>query len=416
MLPLLLLAPIGTYPSNFALSFDAARRDVVRVPHEATMDGPLIDSWTIEAWVRPTEWQQPVSAGADGRVLNVVGFHGRHPSLGMTVDGHAVARLWVDGGEWFTYEGSTRLTDGEWHHVAATWSGSAEAAADRKLSLYVDGELEPAVGPDDDGRGQPKRPEYNDGGVAPHRPAARCTGAMCEEGMQIGGFYCCGGGGYTGSFLNGTIDEVRVWTTPVPQADIRARMRSPLDPSLANLLFYFALDEAGMEQGANVIESRALPWFGMLGNSQGAGRPKWTVFAAPLSCTPGSRAYACSSATGGPLRVGGPSWAVSGGGYSFGALVVAALLAATATGALAVLLTHAAVRGHPAPLPSVTDIAQSGQRWVAENVGAVGGASGRAAPPAPSDGAPPGVDGWKWAGPPPRHAPTSSSGGYGTAR
>ena len=49
-------------------------------------------------------------------------------------------------------------------------------------------------------------------------------------------------------------------------------MRHPLDGQNQNgLLFYFPLDEAGMEIGSNVVQSRALGWFGMLGNVVGGG-------------------------------------------------------------------------------------------------------------------------------------------------
>ena len=43
----LVAASCGFYPGNMALSFKAGHRDVVRVPHEASMNGPLIDSWTV---------------------------------------------------------------------------------------------------------------------------------------------------------------------------------------------------------------------------------------------------------------------------------------------------------------------------------------------------------------------------------
>ena len=48
-----------------------------------------------------------------------------------------------------------------------------------------------------------------------------------------------------------------------------------------------------METGANVVESRALPWYAMLGNAAGNGRPSWTVSDSPLSCTRDSHAPIC---------------------------------------------------------------------------------------------------------------------------
>ena len=84
---------------------------------------------------------------------------------------------------------------------------------------------------------------------------------LCEEGMHIGGLYCCGGGGYTGQYFNGTIDEIRVWTRPLLRTELAQRMYVPLAPAEHEaLLLYFPLDDAGMEMGANAVESRALQW------------------------------------------------------------------------------------------------------------------------------------------------------------
>ena len=91
--------------------------------------------------------------------------------------------------------------------------------------------------------------------------------------MHVGGLYCCSGQGYTGRYLNGTIDELRIWTRSLTGIELNSKMRTPLAAGdEEGLLFYFPLDEAGMETGANVIESRALPWYAMLGNAAGSGR------------------------------------------------------------------------------------------------------------------------------------------------
>ena len=42
-----------------------------------------------------------------------------------------------------------------------------------------------------------------------------------------------------------------------------------------------------------MIESKAYPWFGILGNSRGHGRPSRILSTAPLSCTPRSKAEPC---------------------------------------------------------------------------------------------------------------------------
>ena len=79
---------------------------------------------------------------------------------------------------------------------------TAAAPADRVLALYVNGVLERPS----DGSIPPLRPS-----VRGHEPLVTCEAGSCEEGMHVGGFYCCGGGGFTGAFFHGLIDEVRVW-------------------------------------------------------------------------------------------------------------------------------------------------------------------------------------------------------------
>ena len=146
------------YPSNFALSFRTSHHDVVRVPHESSMQGPLIDSFTVEMWLRAEPHSQ--LAPEEGRVVNLVGFPGRHPFVGLASDtGCAVVQLKLANGSWYSYEGTTSLDDGEWHHVAATWDGTSNEVSERELSLLVDGVLEQSGGEDDDSTDVPKTPE-----------------------------------------------------------------------------------------------------------------------------------------------------------------------------------------------------------------------------------------------------------------
>ena len=156
-----------------------------------------------------------------------------------------------------------------------------------------------AGGPHDDGSGEPKRP-----GMSGYNAPSECTENLCEEGMHIGGFYQSGGRvghkGYTGHFFDGVIDEVRVWQRPRTVVEINMFMAVPLRPSDftapdKGLLFYFPFDERGVDSGQEmiVVESRAYPWFGLLGNSTGAGRPVWVESEAPLKCMVDSLARPC---------------------------------------------------------------------------------------------------------------------------
>ena len=118
---LLFLAPLlahAVYPGNFALIFNASHGDVLRVPHESSMQGPLIDSFTVELWllVKPRAQLAPLQTT---RIVNLVGFPGRHPFVGLASDtGCAMVQLKLTNGSWYSYEGTTPVDDGEWHHVS----------------------------------------------------------------------------------------------------------------------------------------------------------------------------------------------------------------------------------------------------------------------------------------------------------
>ena len=64
----LLCAAHAYYPDNFALRFDPLKHDVVRIPHDASFNAPLIDSWTVEIWVQPSPTQKHPG---NGRLLNL---------------------------------------------------------------------------------------------------------------------------------------------------------------------------------------------------------------------------------------------------------------------------------------------------------------------------------------------------------
>lgn len=128
----------------------------------------------------------------------------------------------------------------------------------------------------------------------------------------------------------------------------------------AGLLFYFPFDEQGMDSGQEmiVVESRAYPWFGQLGNSSGQGRPLWVESGAPLTCMVDSLARPCVEVGIGNLRevnAAGASGAATTGGtgtgtgtvlkrrYSQGTFASAVLLSMAFSAAISVLLTRAVV-------------------------------------------------------------------------
>ena len=125
-------APLGSYPNNFALDFKSGHRDVVRVPHEASMNGPLIDSWTVELWVRASKRQQQP---ATGHHVNLLSFPGRHPSVSMSTNGYATASLRTSNGTWYSYEGATQINDGQVRRRAVCTPGAGGRPPDTTLPL-----------------------------------------------------------------------------------------------------------------------------------------------------------------------------------------------------------------------------------------------------------------------------------------
>ncbi|MEQ1733289.1 MAG: LamG-like jellyroll fold domain-containing protein, partial [Bacteroidia bacterium] len=109
--------------------------------------------------------------------------------------------------------------DWKWHHVALTAQMNYSGAADNVM-MYVDGEL---------------TAQRNDWDIS------SATEATLQN--RIGG---AAGGGY----LNGTIDEVRIWNTALTQAEIQANKNNPISPIL-HLMAYYSFDE-GIPAGNNV--------------------------------------------------------------------------------------------------------------------------------------------------------------------
>ena len=150
---------VHTYVGNNALQFNGG--EYVRVPHDVVMNAPLMNSWTIECWIKVDRVPPASSDGyfhgssslaggtaaaeeGESDTLNLVGFYKRHPTLAVTRRGHLYTAVRDVEGPAFGYEGSTDLQDGKYHHVAATWSGTDDELSEQTLSLYVDGELEEA--------------------------------------------------------------------------------------------------------------------------------------------------------------------------------------------------------------------------------------------------------------------------------
>eukprot|EP01103_Thecamoeba_quadrilineata_P003799 TRINITY_DN13538_c0_g1_i1.p1 TRINITY_DN13538_c0_g1~~TRINITY_DN13538_c0_g1_i1.p1 ORF type:complete len:359 (-),score=86.57 TRINITY_DN13538_c0_g1_i1:50-1126(-) len=261
----------ANYPTNTALSFNGATQFVL-VSHEATQVS-LLDSWTIEAWIGITKRQKDVT------LANIIGIPGGSPRLMLCGEEEKEERdvecktgqiLAIHrsplGGEDHVVVSTSTLNDDRWHHVAATFDGSA-------LRIIINGREENSYYlPEEDinqtidkSTRDEEEDEYND-----------------LDGFHIGGF------GNTrlnikkkqkkSSFFSGTIDEIRIWRVARSQEEIGSRLNHTLGTEVG-LLYYWRLDEGF----GSLISSRAAVAYGTLGAGWEPGEPQWIISGAPLT-------------------------------------------------------------------------------------------------------------------------------------
>lgn len=214
--------------SSFALDFDGVD-DVA-----STLSGYSINTFTIEAWVKPTS----VTANGSYR-----GIAGRPASFVLAGDS-------ASSGKWLLTQCSGpcsaasspagNLTVGTWQHLAGVYDGAM-------LTIYRNGVL-----------------------VANMAKAGNTTNLP-----QL--FF----GRWTGSFA-GLIDEVRLWDVSRTQPQIQADMGSILTGSESNLVGYWRFEEGA---GQTSADATAAANTAQLGTTAGADAddPTWANEGAPVS-------------------------------------------------------------------------------------------------------------------------------------
>lgn len=125
---------------------------------------------------------------------------------------------------------STVIPLHEWHHIAATWDGTTSR-------IYIDGILD---------------------------ASASAVGPLTDQnqGMDIGNRWNC-----TRRWLDGTLDELMIWSDVRTQAEISANMNNVLSNPAAepNLIAYFQFDEGN---GTTTQDSGPNGLTGQLGGVQ----------------------------------------------------------------------------------------------------------------------------------------------------
>ena len=138
---------------------------------------------------------------------------------------------------------ASSITDTKWHHVAVTFN-----AANNETVFYIDGVADAPVA-------------YNPGGFNSSNSNYRLGGK--NNGASL-------------NYLNGSLDETKIWNTVLTQSQIRDWMTKKLTtahPSFANLVAWYSFDETS----GTFLNDKAGGNNGLLVNT-----PTWIISGAPL--------------------------------------------------------------------------------------------------------------------------------------
>jgi hypothetical protein len=161
--------------------------DSIEIPHNESLN--MTGAVTMEMWVNLV---------ANGKTDNQVGMEkgawepGEYSLYVFYVPGNALALQFNDlpvaCGDANSGNLGKNVKDGKWHHVAGTWDG-------KKISIYTDGTLDKAF---------------------------ECAGSLSKNTKSL---YI---GARTGDqrFLQGTVDEVRIYNRALSEAEIKKDMNT----------------------------------------------------------------------------------------------------------------------------------------------------------------------------------------------
>ncbi|MCD4790280.1 MAG: LamG domain-containing protein, partial [Bacteroidales bacterium] len=159
---------------------------------------------TIEAWAK--------ISGGSTTYPRIVSKAWQGPyELTVKLETHILQLVLHDNGGSAHYcEGTTNIDDNNWHHLAGTWDGTV-------MHVYVDGILDDAY------------PSSFSGTL-------KTNTTNVNIGKQSGG---------SDAYLDGTLDEVRIWNDARTVTEIRANMyRELTNPTgEANLIAYYKFNE-----------------------------------------------------------------------------------------------------------------------------------------------------------------------------
>jgi hypothetical protein len=204
----------SAFAQGNTLNFDGVD-DYVEVPDDAAF--AMTAAITVEAWVRTTSSteQHITTKNGDAWVLAVNGNNG----------GSGLASFYLNGVSAAWLYGTTNVSDGKWHHIAATWDGAL-------VSLYVDGALENSV-------------------------AAAGSITTGVSPVLIG----AGSGAF---YLNGSVDELRIWDVARTATEVNTGRLNTVSPSATGLVAYYQFDETS---GSTLSDATANVLTGTVNNT-----------------------------------------------------------------------------------------------------------------------------------------------------
>jgi len=198
----------ATFAQNQSLEFDGVD-DYVSL--EQNFDFQATDQFTVEAWIKVdnTGFYQQVISKLDS---DFTGW-----GLQVENDGRLGAYLFADYlVNQRSVDGTFVVADNQWHHVAMSFDGVDT------IVLYVDGEIDPIS-------------DINNAGAT--------LGSIANAAdTHIGNYE---GTGSPGEFLNGQIDDLRIWNGVRSDAEILANYNTELSGNESNLMAYYKFDNSG---------------------------------------------------------------------------------------------------------------------------------------------------------------------------
>ena len=207
--------------NNYALDFDGLN-DYVDLPSTLYSNNLSAGSAiTIEYWFKGTLLQSAVRF-QNGDNYIVPGY-GAEMNFIISTDGGA------DNG--VSIGTSAEIQNGDWHHIACVW----EANTQNGFKTYLDGVLKN------------------------QRTSANVTLPVINSGAWLGTLEGT-------QFLNGSLDEVRVWNTARSGEQIRENMTRTLNGDESGLIAYYHLNETS---GITAYDATANSYNGTLTNMDG---------------------------------------------------------------------------------------------------------------------------------------------------